>query len=157
MKCESNVVGVLFGSLQTPRWSEAGMRKRDGEMFGNHYALYIQIRVNVTEKKKWACVSCSHWDFWTSHSHTLKKNTEQNTTYDFSWFFQISFLLISFIICKYLVTCTTCRWFNKGQVPAFIALWRRNASNQVIDRMWIAWCSVHMAKKQGASFQPCYG
>lgn len=30
----------------------SGYKKERWEMFGNHYALYIQIRVNVTEKKK---------------------------------------------------------------------------------------------------------
>lgn len=35
---------------------------------------------------------------------------------------KFDFHLISFIICKYLAISTTCRRFNKGQVPAFVSL-----------------------------------
>lgn len=101
------------------------------------------------------------WDFWTSHSHALKKNRTEHYLGCFTVLSTILpqqkliFHLLSLIICTYLAGSTTCRWLNNGQVPALIALWQRDASDPVRDRMWIARCSVHMAKKQGASFQVC--
>ena len=47
---------------------------------------------------------------------------------------------------------TTCRWLNEGQAPVFIPLQWRDARNPIMDRMWVAWSSVHMAKEKAASF-----
>lgn len=138
-----------------------GKSKKEMEpVFQDHCILYIPIRANVTGEKTGMCELLS-LRLPNSPFTGLKKTQNRALPTMDLWniFLQpkFDFHLISFIICKYLVISTTCRWFNKGQVPAFVSLWQRDARNPVSDRMWIARSTVHMAKKQGASFQPRCG
>lgn len=87
------------------------MEKRDGAEEPGCLKPSCSLHSNKRDvaEETWEGLSCYAWDFRTSLTHTLQKDTKQNTTYDFfkvlsdtlSWL-EPKFHLMNFIICKYL-------------------------------------------------------